>query len=188
MPSPASQELGTWSAVASWTGEPAVPDRRARGGAAAILSATSSGESNGVEVALESATLRIECGREGFARVREFTRATLRSWSLEHRADDATLVVTELAANAATHAVPWTPAGAADVWLRLVLEDAHLVLSVHDPCDSRAVPAPVSGSDLAEHGRGLCIVDALAEEWGWAPHPPTGKTVWAKLPTLPAPS
>ncbi|MET8247620.1 ATP-binding protein [Streptomyces sp. NPDC005202] len=145
----------------------------------------SSREPDVVTSALASAALRIECGREGFARAREFTRETLRRWSLNHRGDDAAVVVTELATNAARHAVPCAPAGEADVWLGLALGAAHLVLTVSDPCDSRPVSAPTAGSDLLEHGRGLCIIDALAEEWGWAPRPPVGKTVWAKLSTCP---
>ncbi|MEU0222423.1 ATP-binding protein, partial [Streptomyces sp. NPDC006265] len=51
--------------------------------------------------------------------------------------------------------------------------------------DHPPVYAP-TGASLDEHGRGLCIVDALSEEWGWAPTPPVGKTVWARLPTRPA--
>ena len=47
-----------------------------------------------------SAALLIGCSAEGFARARAFTRETLSCWSLGHRSDDATLVITELAANA----------------------------------------------------------------------------------------
>ncbi|MGV9993581.1 ATP-binding protein [Streptomyces sp. NPDC003374] len=137
-----------------------------------------------VAVPRPAVALRIECGREGFARAREFTRETLRGWSLDHCGDDAALVVTELAANAATHAVPYAPPGAAQVWLGLALDAAHLVLTVSDPCDSRPIPA-AAGHGLLEHGRGLCIVDALAEEWGWSPSPPAGKTVWARLSARP---
>ncbi|GGX18743.1 ATP-binding protein [Streptomyces lomondensis] len=136
-----------------------------------------------------SAVLSVECSREGFARVRSFTRDTLHVWSLDHRCDDATLVITELTANAATHAAPRASgavgvAGAPEIRLGFLLDPTYLLVTVSDPDDHPPVYAP-AGSSLEEHGRGLCIVDALSEEWGWAPSPPAGKTVWARLSTCP---
>ncbi|GAA3494789.1 ATP-binding protein [Streptomyces prasinosporus] len=125
-----------------------------------------------------SAALRVACSRQGLAHARSFTRDTLRLWSLDHRCEDAALVITELATNAVTHAAPRC-AGAPDVRLGFRLERAHLLLTVSDPDDRP--PVPGAGSALEEHGRGLCIVDALSEAWGWTPTPPTGKTVWARL-------
>ncbi|MEV5440897.1 ATP-binding protein [Streptomyces sp. NPDC052682] len=134
-----------------------------------------------------TAALRVPCDREGFARARSFTRDTLHGWSLDHCCDDATLVITELAANAATHAAHALPpaGGAPEIRLGFRLDPAHLLLSVSDPDDNPPVYAPGAGSALQEHGRGLCIVDALSEAWGWSPTPPSGKTVWARLPTRP---
>ncbi|MCT7354457.1 ATP-binding protein [Streptomyces sp. 15-116A] len=132
--------------------------------------------------ATRAAGLRIECSREGLARARSFTRETLRTWSLGHRCDDATLVISELAANAATHAAVWG-AGASDVRLGLRLDPGHLLLTVSDPDDRPPVHTPAS--TLEQHGRGLGIVDALSEAWGWTPTPPAGKTVWARLSTRP---
>ncbi|MEU4486585.1 ATP-binding protein [Streptomyces purpurascens] len=130
-----------------------------------------------------SAALRVECSREGFARARSFTRDTLRVWSLDHCCEDTTLVITELTANAATHAAPGT-SGAPEVRLGFRLNPTHLLVTVSDPDDHPPVHAP-AGSALEEHGRGLCIVEALSEEWGWTPCPPAGKTVWARLSTCP---
>ncbi|MFJ9664709.1 ATP-binding protein [Streptomyces sp. NPDC101219] len=130
-----------------------------------------------------SAALRVECSREGFARARSFTRRTLDAWRLGHHGDDAALVVTELTANAATHAAPRCTGGP-EVRLGLRLGPAHLLLTVSDSDDRPPVHRPGSGS-LLEHGRGLCIVDALSEAWGWSPTPPAGKTVWARLSTHP---
>ncbi|MFI8893742.1 ATP-binding protein [Streptomyces paradoxus] len=134
-----------------------------------------------------SVALQVECSREGFARARTFTRDTLHGWSLDHRCDDATLVITELTANAATHAAPRASdaPGAPEIRLGLLLDPGHLLVTVSDPDDHPPVYRP-GGIDLEEHGRGLCIVDALSEEWGWAPSPPAGKTVWARLSTRPA--
>ncbi|MFE1325917.1 ATP-binding protein [Streptomyces sp. NPDC058741] len=131
-----------------------------------------------------SVALRLECSREGFARARSFTRDTLRRWSLDHRCDDTTLVVTELATNAATHAAPETP-GAPEILLAFRLDPAFLLVTVSDPDDRLSVRAPAADPALEEHGRGLCIVDALSEAWGWTTTPPAGKTVWARLSTCP---
>ncbi|WP_437032469.1 ATP-binding protein [Streptomyces sp. enrichment culture] len=132
-----------------------------------------------------AAVLRVACSGEGFARARVFTRDTLRGWSLDHRGDDAVLVITELISNAVTHAVPSAAAGPPEVRLGLALGPGGLTLTVSDPGDDAPVFNPSDGSALREHGRGLCIVDALAEEWGWTPRPPAGKTVWATLSTRP---
>lgn len=186
MPSPASPTLGTSStasSVAPWPDTPDASGGLVRGARTPLPGAVSCGEPTVAAGALAAAALRIECDRAGLARARAFTRRTLCDWSLGHRGDDAALVVSELAANAATHAVPFARGDHADVWLGLTLDSSRLVLTVSDPCGSRPVPASPAG--LAEHGRGLCIVDALAEEWGWTPRPPAGKTVWARLSTHP---
>jgi anti-sigma regulatory factor (Ser/Thr protein kinase) len=133
-----------------------------------------------------SVALRIACDRDGFVRARAFTRDTLRGWSLDHRSDDAVLVITELASNAVTHAMPpGVATGETEVGLALALGIGHLTLSVTDSGDEPPVYPPPDGSVFEEHGRGLCIVDALSEEWGWTPRPPEGKTVWARLSTGP---
>ncbi|MDQ0766421.1 ATP-binding protein [Streptomyces canus] len=137
---------------------------------------------------LDTAALLVNCSKEGFARARAFTRETLSYWSLDHRSDDATLVITELAANAVAHAVPRPAAdGAAEVWLGLSLDPAHLLVTVSDPGDEPPAYTPADVNALREHGRGLHIVDALAQEWGWTSQPPAGKSVWAKLSTAPPP-
>ncbi|MFI2425698.1 ATP-binding protein [Streptomyces sp. NPDC018955] len=131
-----------------------------------------------------SVTLRLARGREGLARARSSTRDTLRGWSLGRHCDDATLVITELAANAVTHAAPRC-AGAPGIRLGFRLEPAHLLLTVSDPDDRPPVRPPGAGFGLEEDGRGLCIVAALSEGWDWTPTPPAGKTVWARLSTRP---
>jgi anti-sigma regulatory factor (Ser/Thr protein kinase) len=137
---------------------------------------------------LDSAALLVSCSGKGFARARAFTRETLSCWSLDHRSDDATLVITELAANAVAHAVLRPAAsGVAEVWLGLSLDPAHLLVTVSDPGDEPPAYTPADVTALREHGRGLYIVDALAQEWGWTSRPPAGKTVWAKLSTSPPP-
>jgi hypothetical protein len=51
---------------------------------------------------------------------------------------------------------------------------------------SRSLPGyPSTTGPLKEHGCGLHLVEALSEHWGWTRSAPTGKTVWAMLPTRP---
>ncbi|WSQ07178.1 ATP-binding protein [Streptomyces sp. NBC_01231] len=133
----------------------------------------------------DAAALRVRCSGEGFALARAFTLDTLSRWQLEHHGDDAALVVTELAANAVAHAVPRAPVSKAEVWLGIVLHPAHVLLTVSDLGENPPEFTATDNSALLDHGRGLFIVDALAEEWGWTLTPPAGKTVWARLSTCP---
>ncbi|CAM5598838.1 non-specific serine/threonine protein kinase OS=Streptomyces tendae OX=1932 GN=GUR47_04920 PE=3 SV=1 [Streptomyces tendae] len=84
--------------------------------------------------------LRVACSGEGFARARVFTRDTLRGWSLDHRGDDAVLVVTELVSNAVTHAVPSAAAGVPEIRLGLALGPGDLTLASADPGAACRVP------------------------------------------------
>ncbi|MEV5899862.1 ATP-binding protein [Streptomyces sp. NPDC052127] len=139
-------------------------------------------ESVSVRESPRTAALYLTGSREGFAQAREFTQRTLGCWSLERCTDDAVTVVTELAANAVLHALPHTSTEQFHVRLRLTLRRAHLVCAVTDPSDSLPVHSRTA-DDLLEHGRGLHIIEALSEHWGWTRRPPVGKTVWAMLPT-----
>ncbi|MGW7427497.1 ATP-binding protein [Streptomyces sp. NPDC054813] len=137
-----------------------------------------------------TAVLRLICTTQGCARARDFTHRTLGDWALDHCSADALTVVAELAANAVVHAVPHAPGGEAEVWLKLTQRPNHLVCAVIDSSDIPPVVRRTS-DPLDEHGRGLRIVDALSEHWGWTWRYragrtlPMGKTVWAMLPTSP---
>ncbi|MFG2477749.1 ATP-binding protein [Streptomyces fagopyri] len=133
-----------------------------------------------------SASLRISESPQGFAQAREFTRRTLSRWALGDRGDDAVLVVTELATNAVLHAAPQARAGHTGVWLKLTLRRTHLVCAVTDQSDRPPMCARRNDA-LEVHGRGLRIVEALSEHWGWT-RSPAGKTVWAMLPASPRPT
>ncbi|MFB7596726.1 ATP-binding protein [Streptomyces sp. NPDC056160] len=46
--------------------------------------------------------------------------------------------------------------------------------------------APVPGDEPRDSGRGLVLVDALADRWGWTPRADggPGETVWAQCTAL----
>ncbi|MDT0377427.1 ATP-binding protein [Streptomyces sp. DSM 42041] len=88
-------------------------------------------------------------------------------------------VVAELAVNAVQHGrVPGR-----DFRLRMALDDAErLRVEVVDARFDRLPPGPARRTDaLAETGRGLVIVRALADRWGVELRPAPCKTVWAEL-------
>ncbi|WP_406005427.1 ATP-binding protein [Streptomyces sp. NBC_00637] len=144
-------------------------------------------ESVSVRDSPRTAALYLTGSREGFAQARDFTQRTLDCWSLGRCTDDALTVVTELAANAVLHALPHTSTNEFPIRLRLTLRRAHLVCAVTDPSDSLPVHSRASDAFL-EHGRGLHIIEALSEHWGWTRRAPVGKTVWAMLPTRSRPA
>jgi hypothetical protein len=131
-----------------------------------------------------TATLRLSGTDQGRIQARDFVERTLADWELDRCRADALTIVTELAAGAVRDTVADSPGDetAPEVWLKLTLRPAHLVCAVTDR--SRSLPRyPLANGPLKEHGRGLHLVDALSEHWGWTRYAPTGKTVWAMLPT-----
>ncbi|MFJ3308570.1 ATP-binding protein [Streptomyces sp. NPDC086549] len=94
----------------------------------------------------------------------------------------AALVVGELAANAVQHGrVPGR-----DFGLRLALDEVSGLVRIEvadADATTRPPVAPPSSDPDAESGRGLLLVDILAERWGSTPRHPVGKTVWAEVST-----
>jgi MEDS: MEthanogen/methylotroph, DcmR Sensory domain len=106
--------------------------------------------------------------REAPAAARHFTVATLAAWGAADFAEDAALVVTELAANAIVHA------HSAFTVILSALDDL-LRISVRDA-------TPLGGDTLrAAPLHGLGAVDAMASRWGVEPLGAAGKTVWVDL-------
>jgi anti-anti-sigma factor len=81
----------------------------------------------------------------------------------------ATLMVSELASNAVRHANTGFV-----LRIRATPEDARVEVTDNGP----GTPARRSPELLDPSGRGLLIVDSLADEWGVDGSTPTGKTVW----------
>ncbi len=109
--------------------------------------------------------------REAPAAARHFAVATLREWGVADIADDAALVVTELAANAIVHAK-------SGFTIILSARGSSVRIAVRDAC-----PLPDEGRSalmpIPLHGLGA--VDALAREWGVESLGKAGKTVWVDL-------
>jgi anti-sigma regulatory factor (Ser/Thr protein kinase) len=115
--------------------------------------------------------------RRGARLARLLTVAHLASWGLPSRR--AEQVVAELAANAVLHGrVPGRD-------FRLTLTVGHGRRLRVEVTDTRGEALPSSGRvpprDDAESGRGLLLVEALADAWGVDAGPPPRKTVWAEL-------
>ncbi|MEV7784611.1 ATP-binding protein [Streptomyces sp. NPDC088106] len=87
----------------------------------------------------------------------------------------ASLLAAELTANAVLHGRVRGRAAR----LVVTLDATAVRVEVTDARGER-LPAK-SPSEDGESGRGLLLVEALADDWGVRPHPPGGKTVWAAL-------
>ncbi len=113
----------------------------------------------------------------GVGEARGFVHECLCDWGLGDLSTDLVLITSELVTNALIHA-------GSDVDLRLRASDDRLRLEVRDSESDPPVPAAYSltdeGSARAEHGRGLFLVDALADTWHTSPNG-RGKTVWLEM-------
>ncbi|MET8226090.1 SpoIIE family protein phosphatase [Streptomyces sp. NPDC005301] len=118
----------------------------------------------------------------GVKATRKFVHDQLGSWGLQDMADAVELAASEIVTNALIHA-------GSDVDVRLRAFADHLRLEVRDSDANPPIPSPLSMAEdeipEAEHGRGLLIVDAVADEWTSHPNG-QGKTVSMKM-SIPAP-
>lgn len=100
-------------------------------------------------------------------------REALARWRLGAISDDVLLTVSELVTNAVEHGRP-------PVWLRLRRRPGHLSVSVHD--DHHRPPHTAGLASTAdESGRGLAIVDALADRVQVEQVPEDGTIVHAEF-------
>jgi anti-sigma regulatory factor (Ser/Thr protein kinase) len=117
----------------------------------------------------------------------------LHEWGLRALTDDVALIVSELMTNAAeaSMALPGRP----PISLRLLSGEKSLVIEVWDQSPLELQPrdpavlgmsppgtGPIPSTDAdAERGRGLTVVAALSERWGWQRTGYRHKVVWAEL-------
>lgn len=104
------------------------------------------------------------------ASARTFVRNELRRWGTERHLDDCLLIVSELVTNAVCH-------GGSALTLRLSTNGTWIYGEVFD--EGEGMPHTTNGDLDATHGRGLLIVDSLADDWGVSIAPGGGgKIVW----------
>jgi anti-sigma regulatory factor (Ser/Thr protein kinase) len=104
---------------------------------------------------------------------RHVTLDVLRGWGSVHDLDDAALLVSELVSNVVDHA-----GGEAVATLELALAADWLRISVADGSAIRPVVRELGGD--RPRGRGLQLVEAIADRWGVEDHQ-GGKRIWFEL-------
>ena len=103
-------------------------------------------------------------------------RQVLWEWGIGNLGDSAELLVTELITNAVTASREAGRDSAVRLWL--LSDSAQILILVWDA--SPRPPVLTDASDEAEHGRGLMLVNAVSEQWGWYLREDSdGKFVWA---------
>jgi anti-sigma regulatory factor (Ser/Thr protein kinase) len=108
---------------------------------------------------------------EAPADARAFLRAALQTWSRDGLGEVTELLTDELVSNVVRHVgQPMT--------LRAVCHPDSIRVEVTDPSPDPPVAQHVGPE--AESGRGLQLVEGMADRWGVEPAGP-GKTVWFEI-------
>lgn len=116
--------------------------------------------------------------RQSPRRARRFVAEHLAAWGCAQVEEVATLLVSELVTNGVTHAA--TP-----VALAVGCDGETVAVAVTDGVAGGIDPGGHGPARRgAPCGRGLRIVDALAERWGVSVHE-GGKTIWFEVATRP---
>ena len=128
---------------------------------------------------------------------RRYTEDVLAKWGADALLTHAKLVMNELVTNAVQHtgtlddaaqrqyaerplSVPYSDlARVGTVRLSLSYGGGRLLVEVWD--ESAEAPSEQLPDFGSESGRGLFIVSAYTERWGWYPEKGGGKVVWAEL-------
>ena len=105
------------------------------------------------------------------ARARRFVSDTLRGWGCDDAIPDAQLLVSELVTNAVLHARSAT---------RVTVERSSTTVRVSVDDDSSTQPRLRELGPEAVTGRGLLLVDRIAQRWGVDPRA-DGKCVWFEV-------
>jgi serine/threonine-protein kinase RsbW len=109
-------------------------------------------------------------------RARAELRKALAGWGLVTVEGTAQIVLSELLTNAIRHT---RVSPGQEIETRYLREGESVRIEVHDASDEQ--PELRTPSLEVGHGRGLVLVEALADRWGVTPCPVVGKSVWAVL-------
>ncbi|NEC23113.1 ATP-binding protein [Streptomyces parvus] len=118
--------------------------------------------------------VQLSATRRGARLARLLATEQLRSWGLP--LEDASLVIGELATNAALHG--YVPGR--EFRITLSVYDDVLRIEVADTRGDRLPEKRDPGAEC-EGGRGLLLVEALSVRWGTEHGPFPRKTVWAEV-------
>lgn len=105
------------------------------------------------------------------AAVRAEVRNAVSDWGGADAGETTALLVSETVTNAIRHADE-------PLHVRLVLEPTRLRVETADGAPNRPLVRPIDPA--REGGRGMHLVESLADRWGTTPHP-NGKVVWFEL-------
>ena len=115
---------------------------------------------------------RLSADASSVGLARRLLRENLTRTKCDHLSGDAELLVTELVSNAVMHA-------RTAVTLHVAVREGTVRVAVED--GSPQLPAWSPSEVAALSGRGLTLVNALADSWGAERLPSGGKTVWFEL-------
>lgn len=128
-----------------------------------------------------ASTLELGALPEAVPCARAHARVLLVIWGRPELSEPVELLVTELTSNAvkATRelVVPIRP----PVRVRLSYDGTGVLIEVWDA--NPKVPVPADADFLADGGRGLHLVDAMSNKWGYYPAEQGGKVVWCFVET-----
>ncbi|WP_161500788.1 ATP-binding protein [Embleya scabrispora] len=123
-------------------------------------------------------SLRLSATVEAVPRARHALRAVLAERVPRAPVDTLELLLSELVTNAVRHSTRGRTVAVA-----VLRRENSIRIAVVDD-DGAALPEAGDAVDLLdEHGRGLLLVEAMAEEWGSYPVP-DGKVVWCDVKTV----
>ncbi len=105
---------------------------------------------------------------------RSFLREVLPESAQADLTDVILLLVTELVTNAVIHA-------RTSIHVQVAVDSQRVRIDVQD--DAPDPPVRKSASSESLNGRGLLLLDRLADRWGFEPNP-SGKTVWFEVSSL----
>jgi len=118
------------------------------------------------------AAVEVEPAITSVAAVRAFTTRNMAAFDCDDHADDAALIISELATNAVVHA---------RTRYRVTMRRRRRAVRLEVTDRVMTMPDPQDEDHDREGGRGLHLISALAIAWGVDPRV-DGKTVWAELP------